>query len=53
MTAHYGATPIETHFHRLYWTAVLEGFAKGQPTGRGATEQEAIADLCHKLDRIT
>ena len=32
------------------WSAVLDGYEPGAPIGYGATEQEAIADLCALLD---
>ena len=56
MTEHYGATPIETKEWSgppPHWAATLAGWRAGDFIGRGPTEQEAIADLRRKLDKLT
>lgn len=32
------------------WSAVTDNYEGGDPIGRGATEQEAIADLTTQID---
>jgi hypothetical protein len=35
------------------WSATLEGYDAGDPIGRGATPEEAEADLLEKLEERT